>query len=62
MIQHPLRAEKARRDGKREGRVTALTQRGLTEVIGRFEALGKGGRVVPEDERLGMDLFVAPPK
>ena len=49
-----------RRDGKREGRVTALTQRGLTEVIGRFEALGKGGRVVPEDERLGMDLFVAP--
>jgi len=49
-----------RRDGKREGRVTALVQRGVTEVVGRFEAVGKGGRVIPDDQRLGYDLFIAP--
>ena len=49
-----------RRDGKREGRVTALIQRGVTEVVGRFEAIGKGGRVVPDDPRLGRDLFIPP--
>jgi ribonuclease R len=49
-----------RRDGKREGRVTALVKRGVTSVIGRFEAVGKGGRVVPDDPRVARDLFVAP--
>jgi ribonuclease R len=49
-----------RRDGKREGRVTALIQRGVTEVVGRFEALGKGGRVIPDDQRLGRDVFITP--
>ena len=49
-----------RRDGKREGRVTAIIQRGVTEVVGRFEAVGKGGRVIPDDQRLGQDLFIAP--
>jgi ribonuclease R len=49
-----------RRDGKKEGRVTALIQRGVTQVVGRFEAIGKGGRVIPDDDRLGRDLFVAP--
>jgi len=50
----------ARQAGKREGRVTALVQRGVTRVVGRFQATGKGGRVVPDDPRLGRDLFVAP--
>jgi len=49
-----------RRDGKKEGRVTALIQRGLTSVVGRFEALGKGGRVIPDDQRLGRDVVIAP--
>ena len=49
-----------RRDGKREGRVTTLIKRGVTEIVGRFEAIGKGGRVVPDDPRLGRDLFVPP--
>lgn len=49
-----------RRDGKKEGRVTALIQRGVTTVVGRFEALGKGGRVVPDDPRLGRDVVIAP--
>ncbi|BCG46900.1 3'-to-5' exoribonuclease RNase R [Citrifermentans bremense] len=49
-----------RRDGKREGRVTALVQRGVTEIVGRFEAIGKGGRVIPDDPKLGRDLFVTP--
>jgi len=49
-----------RRDGKREGRVTALVQRGVTEVVGRFEALGKGGRVIPDDPRLGHDVLIVP--
>jgi len=49
-----------RRGGKREGRVTALIQRGVTTLVGRFEALGKGGRVVPDDERLQRDLFLSP--
>ncbi len=49
-----------RRDGKKEGRVTALVKRGVTEIVGRFEAVGKGGRVIPDDPKLGRDLFVAP--
>ena len=49
-----------RRDGKREGRVTALIQRAVTGVVGRFEAAGKGGRVIPDDPRLGRDVFIAP--
>jgi ribonuclease R len=49
-----------RRDGKREGRITALIQRGVTSIIGRFEAIGKGGRVVPDDPRVARDLFVSP--
>ena len=49
-----------RRDGKREGRVSALVQRGVTSVVGRFEKIGKGGRVVPDDQRLGRDLFITP--
>jgi len=49
-----------RRDGKKEGRVTALIQRGVTSVVGRFEALGKGGRVIPDDTRLGRDVLIAP--
>ena len=49
-----------RRDGKKEGRVTALVKRGVTEIVGRFEAVGKGGRVIPDDPNLGRDLFVAP--
>jgi ribonuclease R len=49
-----------RRDGKKEGRVTALIQRGVTSVVGRFEALGKGGRVIPDDQRLGRDVVIAP--
>ena len=49
-----------RRDGKKEGRVTALLQRGVTGVVGRFEALGKGGRVIPDDQRLGRDVVIAP--
>ncbi|GFO64393.1 ribonuclease R [Geomonas paludis] len=49
-----------RRDGKREGRITALVQRGVTEIVGRFEAVGKAGRVIPDDPKLGRDLFVTP--
>jgi ribonuclease R len=49
-----------RRDGKKEGRVTALIERGVTSVVGRFEAMGKGGRVVPDDQRLGRDVLIAP--
>ncbi|QXE88178.1 ribonuclease R [Geomonas nitrogeniifigens] len=49
-----------RRDGKREGRISALVQRGVTEIVGRFEAVGKAGRVIPDDPKLGRDLFVTP--
>ncbi|QXE92357.1 ribonuclease R [Geomonas subterranea] len=49
-----------RRDGKREGRISALVQRGITEIVGRFEAVGKSGRVIPDDPKLGRDLFVTP--
>jgi len=48
-----------RRDGKREGRVTGLVQRGVTSVVGRFESIGRGGRVIPDDDRLP-ELFVPP--
>ncbi|UFS69700.1 ribonuclease R [Geomonas sp. RF6] len=49
-----------RRDGKREGRVTALVKRGVTSVVGRYEAAGRGGRVIPDDDRLGRDVFIPP--
>ncbi|MBJ6724099.1 ribonuclease R [Geomesophilobacter sediminis] len=48
------------RGGKREGRVVGLIQRGVTSVIGRFEPVGKGGRIIPDDQRIGRDLIVSP--
>jgi len=49
-----------RRDGKREGRITTLVKRGVTSVVGRFEQMGRGGRVIPDDERLGHDVIIPP--
>lgn len=48
------------RGQKREGRIFTLIKRGVTSVVGRFETLGKGGRVIPDDLRLGQDLIIPP--
>ncbi len=42
----------------RSGEVVQVIERGVTEVVGRFERHGKLGIVVPTDPRIRGDLFV----
>jgi ribonuclease R len=51
-----------RRGGDRglSGVVSEVIERARTEVVGRFEKLGKGGIVSPSDRRVRAELFVDP--
>jgi ribonuclease R len=51
----------ARRPGDRglSGEVVEIVERKRTEIVGRFEKLGKNGMVVPSDRRVSGDMFVA---
>lgn len=42
----------------RSGEVVQIVERGVTEVVGRFERHGKLGIVVPTDPRIRGDLFI----
>lgn len=46
----------------RSGEVIQIIERGVTEVVGRFERHGKLGIVVPTDPRIRGDLFVDLPR
>ena len=47
-------------DGRREGRIIRVLERGMTQWIGRYEQGRKFGFVVPTDKRIGRDLYIEP--
>jgi ribonuclease R len=51
----------ARRPGDRglSGEIIEIIERKRTEIVGRFEKLGRDGMVVPSDRRVSGDMFVA---
>jgi ribonuclease R len=49
---------KTGKDGAREGAVVNILSRGITEVVGTFEKSNKFGFVVPDDKRVGEDIFI----
>ncbi|MDY0268685.1 ribonuclease R [Trichloromonas sp.] len=56
-----VRIERSPRDGKPEGRLVRIVERGQRQVIGRYEA-GRGfGYVVPADPRFRYDLIIPDP-
>jgi ribonuclease R len=49
---------KSSREGAREGAVVRILSRGVTEIVGTFEKSTKFGFVIPDDKRMGEDLFI----
>ena len=46
------------KEGSRQGIVVHILTRGITEVVGTFEKSNKFGFVVPDDKRIGEDIFI----
>lgn len=54
------RIEATKPDGRREGRIIRVLERGMTQIVGRYER-GQGlGFIIPTERRIGRDLRVAP--
>jgi ribonuclease R len=54
-----VRIERHREDGRAEGRIVQVLERGATTVVGRFEVDASGlGFVAPFDKRLTMDIVI----
>jgi ribonuclease R len=49
---------KTAKEGAKEGAVVNILVRGVTEVVGTFEKSDKFGFVVPDDKRIGEDIFI----
>ena len=47
-----------RYEGKREGRVNAVIERGITRVTGRYEENRYGAVVIPDDQRLNLVIAI----
>ncbi len=57
-----VRAERSRMGGgKQEGRITAVTRRASSKIVGRYEESRRGGIVIPEETRLNL-IVAVPPK
>ena len=56
---YPESPWKTTRENAREGAVTKILTRGVTEIVGTFEKSGKFGFVIPDDKRMGEDLFIS---
>lgn len=54
------RIEATKPDGRREGRIIRVLERGLTQIVGRFELGREFGFIVPTEKRIGRDLYVSP--
>jgi ribonuclease R len=53
------RVERVGTDGRAEGRIVRILERGSTTIVGKFDADGSGfGFVVPFDRRLIMDVHI----
>jgi ribonuclease R len=44
--------------GRREGRVVETLERGFTRIVGRFEATGDDGLVIPDEPRLSIPIAI----
>lgn len=54
-----VRLERQRHDGRTEGRIDQILERGAATVVGRFELESPGlARVVPFDKRLAVDIRI----
>lgn len=49
---------KSAKEGAREGAVVKILTRGVTEVVGTFEKSNKFGFVIPDDKRIGEEIFI----
>ena len=54
------RIEATKPDGRREGRIIRVLERGMTRIVGRFESGREFGFIVPTEKRIGRDLYVSP--
>jgi ribonuclease R len=54
------RIEATKPDGRREGRIIRVLERGMTQIVGRFESGREFGFIVPTEKRIGRDLYVSP--
>jgi len=56
-----VRAERSRMGGgKLEGRITAITQRASSRIVGRYEETRRGAIVIPEETRLNLVVAIPP--
>ena len=56
-----VRAERSRLGGgKQEGRITAVTERASSRIVGRYEETRRGAVVIPEETRLNMVVAIPP--
>jgi len=46
--------------GKQEGRITAVTQRASSRIVGRYEETSRGAVVIPEESRLNLVVAIPP--
>jgi ribonuclease R len=54
-----IRAERSRMGGgKQEGRITAITERASSRIVGRYEETKRGAIVIPEETRLNMVVAI----
>ncbi|HEY4485291.1 MAG TPA: ribonuclease R, partial [Nitrospiria bacterium] len=55
------RVEAVRPDGRREGRILSVVDRGITQLVGRFEPGRDISFVTPTEKRIGWDFWIRPP-
>lgn len=53
--------EPPRKNRRQEGRIVKVLSRGVTEVVGTYERRGQGGTVLPDNDRLLMEVRIPAP-
>lgn len=54
-----IKVKENARDGFRaEGEVLKITERGMAEIVGTFDAVKNYGFVIPDDKKIGRDIFI----
>jgi ribonuclease R len=48
-----------KRGGKREGRIIRTIEHGFNRIVGRFQKLPMGGRLLPDELRITQDVWIA---
>jgi ribonuclease R len=59
MDQVAIKLQREQEGKRREGMVTAILGHGMSEVIGTFEKNEHYGFVIPDNQKIGQDIFVA---